>query len=1101
NSNFSQNTGGIYKFYRHAQYKTCSVQTASNSATLTIVKISNGGNVARETQYVCDGGYFSIASASDPVFIPTSATITYTWKYRYNNGSNYTYIDSNSAALSSILTDVGDYTFYREFSVNGVCTRTSSSTKVYKLDPGSIDSTTHYLCNETENNVILTETLAPQYYGTGTVNYNWYEIVDTIHPLGNHSSYSANLTEAASRHYIRKVTVNGCTSTSNGIATVKKLLPAPIGTNSICAINGDGQRFIIGQNAPIAHYGVGNPVNYQWKLNGVILSEITEATYTTSNLPAGLYQYQRNINDGCQVSYDDVWTVYVRNKGNIGNSSNRTYEDQITIQAIDAPNYGFGNGTFDYMWYVNGEATTCTDANYTGTLNHFGTFNFTRKEISNECESFSEGMVSIEKYDIGEELASNCRYVNNTLSTWDYNSGNSSNFDSFYSNGTGLQPLSVMYCNGNYGSTDLNSYISSTDNRLAISTWYGDNATIVFQVSMKDMNNLRMNLEACYQSKSVWFVTYYGYRKLSYSYSTDGGSSYSGETTLNLSEGSTPFSLGQISLPNIRNIDKVYIKLRLSDRTGNSALVGSETYSYLDNIVFTADYINPFQITVTPSHRELSNDNGQVTLTVSNTPSVTWKSNGNIVSTKQTYITSQAGVYTASAPDNCTVGARVYHLTAGSIGAAIQSICYGSSFKIHSVTDPVLTPETPRNYTYQWRYTTNYNSEEIVLSVNTDTLNSNQLDHLLPGGIYYFKRYVHSNNTWLPSSNVFELRVVQPVTETAPILANNTLCEGGSTLLTATTGILLNGTAFPEYQWQYSIDGSLWKNVKDSVSTTLHHTVITTGEYQYKILYRYLSGTCSSESVPAVVTVIADPVISIPALSNNSGCPTTTLTLTARPPIGGIGSYAYIWQYSADPNIGIWHPVGNQSEATYNTTEGNSITASNFVTNSGSDMVEFYYRVLAENQAGCNATSGDTAYHVINIPAPVTRGDTVVCPQDLMLSHQASSPNGYALIWYADFTGSDTLAQPSIHIQNEQKQIVYAASWDEHLNCASARIADTITVAYTSHIIYQSGEENQNICLHNTVTPIIYRYSGEAVPVITWGGTADSNTAPTGMNT
>ncbi|MEG1555463.1 MAG: hypothetical protein RR356_01910, partial [Bacteroidales bacterium] len=544
-----------------------------------------------------------------------------------------------------------------------------------------------------------------------------------------------------------------------------------------------------------------------------------------------------------------------------------------------------------------------------------------------------------------------------------------------------------------------------------------------------------------------------------------------------------------------------YIKLRLSDRTGNSALVGSETYSYLDNIVFTADYINPFQITVTPSHRELSNDNGQVTLTVSNTPSVTWKSNGNIVSTKQTYITSQAGVYTASAPDNCTVGARVYHLTAGSIGAAIQSICYGSSFKIHSVTDPVLTPETPRNYTYQWRYTTNYNSEEIVLSVNTDTLNSNQLDHLLPGGIYYFKRYVHSNNTWLPSSNVFELRVVQPVTETAPILANNTLCEGGSTLLTATTGILLNGTAFPEYQWQYSIDGSLWKNVKDSVSTTLHHTVITTGEYQYKILYRYLSGTCSSESVPAVVTVIADPVISIPALSNNSGCPTTTLTLTARPPIGGIGSYAYIWQYSADPNIGIWHPVGNQSEATYNTTEGNSITASNFVTNSGSDMVEFYYRVLAENQAGCNATSGDTAYHVINIPAPVTRGDTVVCPQDLMLSHQASSPNGYALIWYADFTGSDTLAQPSIHIQNEQKQIVYAASWDEHLNCASARIADTITVAYTSHIIYQSGEENQNICLHNTVTPIIYRYSGEAVPVITWGGTADSNTAPTGMNT
>ncbi|NLA23436.1 MAG: hypothetical protein GX879_00560, partial [Bacteroidales bacterium] len=153
--------------------------------------------------------------------------------------------------------------------------------------------------------------------------------------------------------------------------------------------------------------------------------------------------------------------------------------------------------------------------------------------------------------------------------------------------------------------------------------------------------------------------------------------------------------------------------------------------------------------------------------------------------------------------------------------------------------------------------------------------------------------------------------VPDPTIITQPL--GGTICVGGNFTLEVDA---IGGTPSLTYQWQSSNNaGGPWSNIAGATSSTYTTSNLTSNAY-YRVRVSASGNGCDNVfSVPALVTVVPDPAITVQPLGTTI-CEggTHTMSVTAS---GGAPSLTYQWQSSPDGTN--WTDIAGATNNTYTT--------------------------------------------------------------------------------------------------------------------------------------------------------------------------------------
>ena len=422
----------------------------------------------------------------------------------------------------------------------------------------------------------------------------------------------------------------------------------------------------------------------------------------------------------------------------------------------------------------------------------------------------------------------------------------------------------------------------------------------------------------------------------------------------------------------------------------------------------------------------------------------------------------------------------------GAITAGSKYICTASSFTIGSETDATTT--STGTIVYQWRYSKDGGTETAVANSNKKELTQDDIT-LSENGSYVFKRYATigcAEAVAATGSDTLNV-VVLPANYATPTANYTELCEGGSVEVTG-TDYSLTGVAAPHnlattFNWMISKDGASAAPAANTATYT--QELSDAGTYTVYAVVEYFNDTnCTVNTTPVTVTVSEDPTISVPTMSvATSICPNGEVTLTAASIVGGVGGgYTYNWEFKADGST-AWVAISD-AEATYSTTTGATITASNFLSTGN-----VQYRTLISNAQGCNAISPEKDLEIITvaIPAVSTAADVCPAPGDTAFATMVNTTDpDFELRWYADATSTTAIAAPTVSLANENVFTYYVAQYNPNNGCLSARVPVTLTITYTAHLGHDSGDLDQVVCQNSAMDAVTFSHSGDCAPQVTF---------------
>ncbi len=254
----------------------------------------------------------------------------------------------------------------------------------------------------------------------------------------------------------------------------------------------------------------------------------------------------------------------------------------------------------------------------------------------------------------------------------------------------------------------------------------------------------------------------------------------------------------------------------------------------------------------------------------------------------------------------------------------------------------------------------------------------------------------------------------------APSASASSGCGSVSGTLTATSG-------YSSYDWQRRSPGGGWEDFGGS-SRTQAYTANSAGDWQYR--YSCSCGGCwSSWGDERTVTVYALPSApSAPSVSNASGCPPVSGTLTAAP-----GWSSYDWQQ--EPPGGQWEDFG-----------GSSRTQA-YTANSPDDW-QYHYRV--KDNHGCWSDWGSSGsvsvYEVPGEPSNAQANPPNICEGES--SELTASVSGAVIDWYTSNCGGNHVGIGTITVQPTSTTTYYARARFMSTSCESPSCA-TVTVVVT----------------------------------------------------
>ena len=279
-----------------------------------------------------------------------------------------------------------------------------------------------------------------------------------------------------------------------------------------------------------------------------------------------------------------------------------------------------------------------------------------------------------------------------------------------------------------------------------------------------------------------------------------------------------------------------------------------------------------------------------------------------------------------------------------------QSVRVGASLLTATISNGTGTPA------YQWQISTDNVTFTNISGATSATYNATGLTATR----YYRVNITQTGNGCNNATSATTTITVVSDPSVTLTPASVTICSGGSSLLTAT---ISNGTGTPSYQWQISINNTIFTDISGATSATYNATGLTATTY-YRVNMALSGNGCDNgSSISTTVTVVADPTVAVSA-SNASICSGGSSLLTATIS-NGTGTPAYQWQISTD-NVSFTD-ISGATSATYNAT---GLTATR------------YFRVnITQTGNGCNnATSATSTITVVADPiVTASVPETTIC--------------------------------------------------------------------------------------------------------------------------
>lgn len=242
---------------------------------------------------------------------------------------------------------------------------------------------------------------------------------------------------------------------------------------------------------------------------------------------------------------------------------------------------------------------------------------------------------------------------------------------------------------------------------------------------------------------------------------------------------------------------------------------------------------------------------------------------------------------------NCVnTSAQVFVLVQPPIGgnsiANNQTICAGSVPALLQGGNPT---GGNGSYGYQWESSLNNSSWSAI--------GGGSQMNLQPAALFqttFFRRIVASPPCQASTSGVLTI-VVEGLPGNNIISSNQTLCAGQFTSV-LTGSIPSGGSGLYQYQWESSLNSSLWSVISGSTQTVLLPQSLQQTTYYRRVV---ASGVCPATTSNGVEILV------FPALGQNSILPAQTIctgtapvTISGNTPTGGNGLFAYQWLSSSN---------------------------------------------------------------------------------------------------------------------------------------------------------------------------------------------------------
>ena len=318
-------------------------------------------------------------------------------------------------------------------------------------------------------------------------------------------------------------------------------------------------------------------------------------------------------------------------------------------------------------------------------------------------------------------------------------------------------------------------------------------------------------------------------------------------------------------------------------------------------------------------------------------PSFVWYKGGVVIDsqTASTLSASQDGSYTVKVTDGtngCEFTSTAYAL---SIIALPTASITGTLTTCNAATT-ITAVTNAASPSYVW-----YKNDEVISGQTGGTLTINVSGGAAPTGSGDYKVKVHNGVTTCENTSAASFVTIGLIDDPGTVGGGQTVCTdaSNSTLLT------LSGTKSTVRKWQYSINsGSTWTDIANTNTTYTATGLTQTTQFRASVQ----NGICDvAYSVPATVTVVPDPSISVQPTATTSECigGTAQLSVTAS---NGTPSLYYTWcSNTTNSNVGgSVIPGAVSSTYTPPTTDAGT---------------RYYYVVVGASGSGCGALTSEVA--------------------------------------------------------------------------------------------------------------------------------------------
>ncbi|MFA0964662.1 Calx-beta domain-containing protein [Roseivirga sp. BDSF3-8] len=308
-------------------------------------------------------------------------------------------------------------------------------------------------------------------------------------------------------------------------------------------------------------------------------------------------------------------------------------------------------------------------------------------------------------------------------------------------------------------------------------------------------------------------------------------------------------------------------------------------------------------------------------------------------------------------------------LTGGTINDD-QQICF------NTVPDQLITLIASEGgdgtYDYQWEVSV----DNVTFTDIAGATGENYQPEALTQTTYYRRRVTAGSSCGTELSNVLTIEVL-PGTSPGTIAGDQTVCFN-TVPATLTSQTDASGGGSITYQWEESVDGTLWDEIAGANSPEFTPGALTVSTmYRRKVVYN--GGGCGEEYSNSVTVDVFSDILAGEIGNDQVVASTATPDpiLSIAPAQGGDGNYTYQWQSSTD---GLnWTDIAGANAESYSP---------------DNTMTTFFRRVVTSGSSCGSAITNEVLVRINN--APVASDISINLDEDVPFNlSEATFLNGY----------------------------------------------------------------------------------------------------------